>query len=53
MATVTQNTGFHLPSGGTITYTCQNAPNGTQDSSTMQYSNLHITATQVATLHTP
>jgi hypothetical protein len=53
VATVTQNTGFHLPSGGTITYTCQNAPNGTQDSSTMQYSNLHITATQVATLHTP
>ncbi len=52
LATVSQNTVFHLPSGGTITYTCSNAPAGTQDAlATMQYSNLRVTAIQVGALH--
>jgi hypothetical protein len=49
---VSQNSAFHLPSGGTITYTCENATAGTQDSSaTMQYANMRVTAIQVGALH--
>jgi hypothetical protein len=52
VATVSQNTAFHLPSGGTITYTCSNAQFGTQEvGATMQYSNLRVTATQVGAVH--
>jgi hypothetical protein len=52
LATVSQNSAFHLPSGGTITYTCSNATFGTQDSSaTMQYANMRVTAIQVGALH--
>jgi hypothetical protein len=52
LATVSQNSAFHLPSGGTITYTCSNAAFGTQDSSaTMQYANMRVTAIQVGALH--
>jgi hypothetical protein len=52
LATVSQNSAFHLPSGGTITYTCENATAGTQDSSaTMQYANMRVTAIQVGALH--
>jgi hypothetical protein len=54
LATVSQNAAFHLPSGGTITYTCANAAASTQDgSATMQYANLRVTAIQVGTLHLP
>jgi hypothetical protein len=54
VATVSQHTAFHVPAGGTITYTCDNAPDGTRDpSATMEYSNLHLTAIQVGTLHAP
>jgi hypothetical protein len=51
-ATVSQNSAFHLASGGTITYTCSNASAGTQDgAATMQYSNMRVTAIQVGALH--
>ena len=50
--TVSQNTALHLPSGGTIAYTCQNAANSTHDTSALlQYSNLRITAIQVGAIH--
>jgi hypothetical protein len=52
LATVSQNSAFHLASGGTITYTCSNAPAGTQDAgATMQYTNMRVTAIQVGALH--
>jgi hypothetical protein len=52
LATVSQNSAFHLASGGKITYTCSNAPAGTQDAAaTMQYSNMRVTAIQVGALH--
>jgi hypothetical protein len=52
LATVSQNSAFHLPSGGTITYTCSNATAGTKDpAATMQYSNMRVTAIQVGALH--
>lgn len=52
VATVSQNSVFHLTSAGTITYTCSNAPARTVDgSATMQYHNMRITAIQVAALH--
>jgi hypothetical protein len=51
LTTVSQNTAFHLTAAGTIVYTCSNAPAGTQDGSTMQYSNLRVTAIQVGTVH--
>jgi hypothetical protein len=51
-ATVSQNSAFHLASGGTITYTCSNAALGMQDgAATMQYSNMRVTAIQVGALH--
>jgi hypothetical protein len=53
-ATVSQNSAFHLASGGTITYTCSNASAGTQTqdlAATMQYSNMRVTAIQVGALH--
>jgi hypothetical protein len=52
VATVSQNSAFHLPSGGTITYTCSNAPSGTTDpAATIEYTNMRITAIQVGALH--
>jgi hypothetical protein len=52
VATVSQNSAFHLTSPGTITYTCSNAPLGSQDGSAfMQYHNMRITAIRVAALH--
>lgn len=51
VATVSQNSAFHLTAAGTIVYTCSNAPDGTQDGSTMEYSNLHVTAIQVGAVH--
>jgi hypothetical protein len=52
LATVSQNSAFHLASVGTITYTCSNAPAGTQDgAATMQYTNMRVTAIQVGALH--
>jgi hypothetical protein len=49
---VSQNSAFHLASGGTITYTCSNAAFGTQDGvATMQYGNMRLTAIQVGALH--
>ncbi|MCW3047729.1 MAG: hypothetical protein JWO74_2013 [Solirubrobacterales bacterium] len=51
-ATVSQNSAFHLASGGTIAYTCSNASAGTQDgAATMQYSNMRVTAIRVGALH--
>jgi hypothetical protein len=51
-ATVSQNSAFHLASGGTITYTCSNASAGTRDgAATMQYSNMRVTAIHVGALH--
>jgi hypothetical protein len=46
---VTLTSGFHLPSGGTVTVTCDDAQYSEQKPLT--YSNIHITAVQVATLH--
>ena len=52
VATVSQNSAFHLTSGGTITYACANAPLGTRDAgATMQYANMRVTAIQVGALH--
>jgi hypothetical protein len=52
IATMSQNSVFHLTTADTITYTCQNAPLGTKDGSAhMQYHNMHITAIRVAALH--
>jgi hypothetical protein len=52
LATVSQNSVFHLPSGGTITYTCSNAAAGTQDAAAaIQYANMRVTAIQVGALH--
>jgi hypothetical protein len=52
VATVSQNSAFRLPSGGTSTYTCSNAPFGTQDgAATMQYANVRVTASQLGALH--
>jgi hypothetical protein len=54
LATVSQNTAFHLTAPGTITYTCANALYGTTDgTATMQYANMRVTAIQVGTLHSP
>jgi hypothetical protein len=51
LTTVSQNSAFHLTAAGTLIYTCSNAPAGTQDGSTMQYSNLRVAAIQLGAVH--
>jgi hypothetical protein len=54
LATVSQNSAFHLTSAGTISYSCANASSGTKDASaTLLYANMRVTAIQVGTLHSP
>jgi hypothetical protein len=51
-ATVAGTAAFHLPSGGTISYTCTDDPFGTQTTpAVIAYKEFFLTATQVGTVH--